>query len=48
VEPPWVVAGGDQENGGGVGADALQGEQAGSAGGDERDDELVECDLAHL
>jgi hypothetical protein len=30
-----VVSGSDQEQGGGVGADAVQGEQAGSAGGDE-------------
>ena len=43
AQPLRVVPGGDQEQGGGVGADAVQGEQAGGAGGDERDDELVEA-----
>ena len=38
-----MISGGDQEQGGGVGADAVEGEQAGSAGGDERDDQLIEA-----
>ena len=42
-QPCGVVSGGDQEQGGGVGADAVQGEQAGGAGGDERDDQLVQA-----
>jgi len=40
-QPCGVVCGGDQEQGGGVGAGAVQGEQAGGAGGDERDDQLA-------
>ena len=32
AEPVGVVAGGDQQDGGGVGADAVQGEEAGCAG----------------
>ncbi|HET9895486.1 MAG TPA: hypothetical protein VFQ44_11200 [Streptosporangiaceae bacterium] len=36
-----VVACGDEEHRGGVGADAAEAEQVRSAGGDERDDELV-------
>jgi len=42
-QPRGVVCGGDQEQGGGVGADAVQGEQAGGAGGAERDDQLVQA-----
>ena len=38
-----VVPGGDEEQRGGVRADSVQGEQAGGAGGDEGDDELVEA-----
>jgi hypothetical protein len=38
-----VVPGGDQELGGGVVADAVQGEQAGGAGGDQRDDQRIEA-----
>jgi len=42
-----VVSGGDQEHGRGAGADAVEAEQAGSRGGDERDDEVVQpLDLA--
>jgi hypothetical protein len=46
-QPFRVVPGRDQQQGSGVGADAVQGEQAGCAGSDEGDDELVEpLDLA--
>jgi|SRR5712691_2000741 len=38
-----MVPGGDQELGGGVVADAVQGQQAGGAGGHERDDQLIEA-----
>ena len=38
-----MVSGGDQEQGGGVGADAVQGKEAGRAGGHERDDQLIEA-----
>ena len=38
-----VVPGGDQEQGGGVGADTVQGEQAGGTSGDERGDELIQA-----
>jgi hypothetical protein len=38
-----VVPGRDQEQGGGVRADAVQGEQGRGAGGHQRDDELVEA-----
>ncbi len=38
-----MVPGGDQEQRGGVRANAVPGEQAGCAGGHERDDELVEA-----
>jgi hypothetical protein len=38
-----VVPGGDQQQRRGVGADAVQREQAGGMGGDERDDELIEA-----
>ena len=37
-----MIPRGDQEQGGGVRADAVQGQQVGGAGGDERDDELIE------
>ena len=40
-QPPGVVAGGDQQHGGGVRADAVPGEQAGGAGGHQRHDELA-------
>src|SRR3974390_2716698 len=42
AQPLRVIPGGDQEQGGGVGADTVQGEQAGGTSGDERGDELVE------
>jgi hypothetical protein len=38
-----VVPGGDQEQGGGVGADTVQGEQPGGASGGERGDELIQA-----
>jgi hypothetical protein len=38
-----MVARGDQQQGGGVRADAVEGEQAGRADGDQRDDELVQA-----
>ena len=38
-----VVPGRDQEQGGGVRADAVQGEQGWGAGGHQGDDELVEA-----
>jgi hypothetical protein len=38
-----MVAGGDQQQGRGVRADAVQGEQGGSPGGDEGNDELVQA-----
>jgi hypothetical protein len=38
-----VIASGDQEQRGGVRADPVQGEQAGGAGGDQGNDELVEA-----
>jgi hypothetical protein len=34
---------GDQEHGGGAGADAMQGEQPKGAGGRQEDDELIEA-----
>ena len=43
AQPFRVVPGRDQEQGGGVGADPVQGEQAGGTSGDERGDELVEA-----
>ena len=43
AEPVGVVPGGDEQQGGGVGADAVEGEQARGAGGDEGDDELVQA-----
>ena len=42
AQPLRVVPGGDQQQRGGIRADAVEGEQARGAGGDERDDELVE------
>ena len=38
-----MVAGGDQQHGGGVRADAVEGEQAGGAGGHQRDDEPIQA-----
>ena len=38
-----MVPGRDEQQRRGVGADPVEGEQAGSAGGDQRDDELVEA-----
>src|SRR5712691_7693556 len=38
-----MVPAGDEQQRRGAGADAVQGEQAGSAGGDERDDQLVQA-----
>ncbi len=43
AQPLRVVPGGDQQQGGGIGADAVQAEQARRAGGDQRDDELIEA-----
>ena len=43
AQPCGMVPGGDQQQGGGVGADAVQGEQARSAGGHEGDDELIQA-----
>ena len=43
AQPLGVVARGDQEQGGGIGADAVQREQARGAGGDQRDDERIEA-----
>ena len=43
AQPLRVISGGDQEQGGGVGADAVQGEQAGGTSGDERGDELIQA-----
>ena len=43
AQPLRVISGGDQEQGGGVGADTVQGEQARSASGDERGDELIQA-----
>src|SRR5215470_19563946 len=42
-QPPGVVPGRDQQHGGGVRADAVEGEQAGGAGGHQRDDQLVQA-----
>ena len=42
AQPLRVIPGGDQQQGSGVGADAVQGEQAGGTGGDERNDELIQ------
>jgi hypothetical protein len=38
-----VVPGGDEQGGGGVRPDAVEAEQAGSADGDQRDDQLVQA-----
>ena len=38
-----MVPGRDQEQGSGVGADTMQGEQTGDTSGDERDDELIQA-----
>ena len=43
AEPFRVISGGDQEQRGGAGADAVQGEQAGCAGCHEGNDELVQA-----
>ena len=42
-QPLGVVPGGDQELGGGVVADAVEGQQAGGAGGHQRDDQRIEA-----
>ncbi len=39
----WVVPGRDEQQGCGVSADPVEGEQPGGAGGDERADELIEA-----
>jgi hypothetical protein len=44
AKPLGVVAGDDEEHGGGVGADAVDGEEAWGVQRDEGDDELVEAD----
>ena len=38
-----MVPGGDQQQRGGVRADAVQGEQARRAGSDQRDDQLIQA-----
>ncbi len=43
AEPLMVIPGGDREQRGGVRADAVEGEQAGGAGSDEGDDQLVQA-----
>ena len=43
AQPLRVVPGRDQEQGGGVGADTMQGEQPGGTSGDERGDELIQA-----
>ena len=43
AQPVWVVPGGDEQQRRGVGADPVEGEQPGGAGGGERADELVEA-----
>ena len=43
AQPPGVVPGRDEQQRRGAGADPVQGEQAGGAGGDQRDDELVQA-----
>ncbi len=42
-QPLGVVPGGDQEQRGGVGADAVQGDQAGSVACDERADQVIKA-----
>ena len=42
AKPLWTVAGGDEEQRGGVGANAVQSERAGCMRGDERDEQFVE------
>src|ERR1035441_8798629 len=44
AEPLGVVPGGDQEQRGGVRADAVQGHQAGGVPGDQGHDERIEAD----
>jgi hypothetical protein len=39
-----MVPGGDEQQRGGAGPDPVQGEQARGAGGDQRDDEIVQAD----
>ena len=48
AQPLGVIAGRDEQQGGGVGADAVEAEQAGGTGGDERDDEVTECSIPCL
>ncbi len=43
MQPPGVVSGRDEQQRRGAGADSVEGEQAGGAGGDQRDDELVQA-----
>ena len=42
AQPLGVVSGGDEQQGGGVRADPVEAEQAGRAGGDQRDDEVIQ------
>ena len=42
AQPLGVIPGRDQQQGRGIGADAVEAEQAGGAGGHERDDEVIE------
>jgi hypothetical protein len=43
VQPCRLVAGGDQQHGGGVRANAVHGEQGGRVGRDEGEDQLIEA-----
>jgi hypothetical protein len=43
AQPPGVVSGRDEQQRRGVGPDPVEGEQAGGAGGDQGDNELVEA-----
>src|SRR5690242_21852516 len=42
AQPPGMVPGRDEQQRRGIRADPVEGEQPGGAGGDQRDDELVE------
>jgi hypothetical protein len=43
AQPLRVVTGGDEQQGGSIRADAVKAEQARCAGGDQRDDQLVQA-----
>jgi hypothetical protein len=42
AQPVRVIARGDQQQGRGVRADAVKAEEAGGAGGDQRDDQVIQ------